>query len=440
MQVQELKKRVLEAIDEARKEIISLGEEILLQPELGYKEFKTSARVEREFRTMRLEYKKNLAVTGLKAYLPGGSGLGRVAILGELDAVVAPGHPQADPQTGAAHACGHNAQVAAMLGAGIGLWRSGVHKELDGDVVLMAVPAEEPVELEYRRRLVEEGRIRFMGGKQELIALGEFEDIDAAMMVHLSVSKDAKKATVGGTSNGFLAKLVRYVGREAHAGRCPPPGINALNAAMLGLMGIHAQRETFRDEDSIRVHPIITRGGDLVNVIPADVRMETYVRGRSIEAVLAANKKVNRALRAGAEAIGARVEITEIPGFLPVLNQPLLSQLFARNLADLLGEEAIGTETHGAGSTDMGDVMHLLPGIHPYIAAAQGRGHSEEYRIVDRDLAYLVPAKALALTAIDLLVDRAARLREVKAGYKAKYNREEYLRFWEKVVTGGETA
>ena len=439
MQVAELKKRVLAAIDEAREEIIALGEEIMAQPELGYKEFKTSALIESRFKAMGLPYKKNLAITGIKAYLPGGNGLGRVAIIGELDAVVSPGHPQADPLTGAAHACGHNAQLAAMVGAGLGLWKSGVHKELDGDVVLMAVPAEEPVELEFRRRLMEEGKIRFLGGKQEFIALGEFEDIDAAMMIHLSIPKDGKKATVGGTSNGFLAKLVRYMGKEAHAGGAPHLGINALNAALLGLMGIHAQRETFRDEDSIRVHPIITRGGDLVNVVPADVRLETYVRGRTMEAILGANKKVNRALRAGAEAIGARVEITELPGFLPVLNHPPLAEIFLTNLGEIIGPEAIGPETHGGGSTDMGDVMHLLPGIHPYIAAAQGRGHSEDYRIADPELAYIVPAKALALTAIDLLVDRAARLKEVKETFKPRFNRAEYLRFWERALAGEES-
>jgi len=99
-----------------------------------------------------------------------------------------------------------------------------------------------------------------------------------AMMVHSTGGVEDKKAFVYGGAIGFIGKTVRYKGKEAHAGAEPDKGINALNAAMLGLMAIHVQRETFRDEDQIRVHPIITKGGDLVNIVPADVRMETYVR------------------------------------------------------------------------------------------------------------------------------------------------------------------
>ncbi len=110
------------------------------------------------------------------------------------------------------------------------------------------------------------------------MAQGFFDNVDMAMMIHMAALGPDKKVIVGGTSNGFIGKLIKYKGKESHAGAAPHIGINALNAALLGLMGIHLQRETFKDEDHIRVHPIITKGGDLVNVIPADVRMETYVR------------------------------------------------------------------------------------------------------------------------------------------------------------------
>src|SRR5207244_9218026 len=93
---------------------------------------------------------------------------------------------------------------------------------------------------------------------------------------------------------------------------------NALYAAQIGLMAINAIRETFRDEDTIRVHPIITHGGSQVNVIPGEVRIETYVRGRTMEAILDANVKVDRALRAGARALGANVEIETLPGYMRV--------------------------------------------------------------------------------------------------------------------------
>lgn len=434
MTKEELKKSVVDAIDRRRDYLIELGTRLMKMPELGYKEFKTAAVVEEEIQKLGLSYRKGLAITGLKTEVKGKPGGPRVAVLGELDAVVCPGHPDADPLTGAAHACGHNGQLTTMLGVAMGLIDSGVMSSLTGDAVFMAVPAEEPVEIEYRQKLRQEGKIQFLGGKQELIALGEFDDIDMAMMVHMSVPDEGKKARMGGTANGFIAKLIKYKGKEAHAGGAPHLGTNALNAAMLGLMGIHAQRETFKDDDSIRVHPIITKGGDLVNVIPADVRIETYVRGKTIEGILDASAKVNRALRAGAMAVGAEVEVIEIPGFLPVDNDPGFSKVFRANLEAIIGADALGDGRHGTGSTDMADVMRLMPAIHPYIGGATGRGHSEDYIIEDPELAYIVPAKAMALTLVDLLCDDAAVAKKIKADYKPTFTKQSYLEMWDRLT------
>jgi metal-dependent amidase/aminoacylase/carboxypeptidase family protein len=290
------------------------------------------------------------------------------------------------------------------------------------------------MEIEYRNKLRTEGKISFLGGKQELLALGEFADTDLSMMCHLGSSPD-KRCTVGGSSNGFVGKLIRYIGKEAHAGGAPHRGINALNAAMIGLMAINANRETFQDDDHIRVHPIMTRGGDLVNIIPADVRMETYVRGKSMDAIIDANAKVSRALQAGAMAVGAEVEITDIPGYLPRLNDQTFSDTFRDNVAPLIGgEQYVGQEGHGAGSTDMGDLSHVMPALHPHIGGVEGAGHSENYRIVDENLAYIVPAKAMAMTVIDLLWDGADLAKQITAGYTPVYTRESYLAMWEQLL------
>ncbi|MDD4569883.1 MAG: hypothetical protein PHE70_07165, partial [Tepidanaerobacteraceae bacterium] len=176
MEKGKLKQRISEAIDERREQIIEIGEQIFKNPELGFKEAKTSALVKTVFKDLGLPYEDNLAITGVKALGQGKSHDVKVAIMGELDAVVSPQHPAADPITGAAHACGHNAQIAAMLGAAMGLSTSNVLHELDGDVAFIAVPAEEFVELEYRERLRDEGKIRFFGGKQEFIRIGVFDD------------------------------------------------------------------------------------------------------------------------------------------------------------------------------------------------------------------------------------------------------------------------
>jgi amidohydrolase len=427
---EEWKKRVIEAIEKRSAEVIEMGETILHHPEMGFKEVKTAALVEEKFRSLGLSYRKGLALTGVVGELPGRSRKMRLALMGELDSILVPSNPNADPVTGAAHACGHNASIAGMIAAGVGLLDSGVMKELDGDVSLMAVPAEELVELEYRNKLRQEGKLVFLAGKQEFIRLGVLDGVDMVLMFHLKEIDPIQKVLIGATHNGVIAKFIRYKGKESHAGGAPHFGINALNAAMIGLLGIHAQRETFRDEDCIRVHPIITKGGDLVNVVPADVRIETFVRGRNVEAMQDANKKVNRALKAGAMAIGAEVEILDLPGYLPSLFDHRLDQLFAANMAALLGPEAVGQAGHQTGSSDIGDISHLMPALHAYIKAGKGNLHTEDFVISDHRLAYLESAKGLALTAVDLLWDGAREGLSIKKNYQPKYSKEEYLKFW----------
>lgn len=136
--------------------------------------------------------------------------------MGELDSIIVPDHPDADPETGAAHACGHNAQIANLLGVAYGLVESGIMSELDGNVALMAVPAEEYVEVEYRLALKEQGKIEFLGGKPELVRLGAFDDISMAMLTH-QASRESGKLSVGAETNGCVVKMITYIGKAAHA-------------------------------------------------------------------------------------------------------------------------------------------------------------------------------------------------------------------------------
>lgn len=426
---EELKRAVCAEIDRASAEIFEFGDDIFDHAELGFKEERTAQKVAERFRDLGLEYRAGLALTGVKAVVPCARPGPRVAVLGELDALIVPNHPRAVPETGAAHACGHNGQLAAMLGAGIGLIRSGALAELAGAVVLFAVPAEEYVELEYRLGLRDQGKIEFLAGKPELIRLGEFDDVDIAMMVHNTPRREDGLFGVSSGNNGLLAKYIRFIGRAAHAGGAPHRGINALNAATLALSGIHFLRETFRDEDAIRVHPIITRGGDVVNIVPSDVRMETFVRGKTLEAYVDAARKVDRALRAGAYAIGAAVEITTLPGYAPLRNDPRLVEIFKQNAISLVGAENWAEGYHRAGSTDMGDLGLIRPVVHPYAGGAAGTPHGADYEIVDRAAFYLNPAKALAMTVVDLLADDAALGRQVLEQSKPAFTKESYLAF-----------
>ncbi len=440
---EELKQRICASIDRRKVKIERIGDHIMAHPETGFKEVETAELVSKTMDEFGIAHEVGLGITGVKGVLKGTRPGPTVALIGELDSLVVSDHPMADAKTGAAHACGHNAQIAGLVGAMMGMVDSRVIEDLAGTVVFFAVPAEEYVEVEYRLGLVKEGKLGLLGGKPELVRLGCFDDVDMALMIHTHSDPDMKKVATAPSSNGCLVKMIRFLGRAAHAGGAPHEGINALNAAHVALAGIHAQRETFRDQDTIRVHPIITKGGDIVNVVPAEVRMETYVRGKTNEAILEANKKVDRALRAGALAVGAKVEIETLPGYMPMRNDPSLQEVFKANSEVLFGADEYCEVGHRTGSTDMGDLAHIMPAIHPYMAGATGPGHSAEWHISDKQMGYIGPAKSLALAAVDLLYGEAEKAVEILKDFQPAMTKEEYLRFQNRVfrteVFDGET-
>jgi amidohydrolase len=428
---EELKQRVCAAIDAHAQHLIdTVGEVVYRDPELGFKEVKTSKLVAAEFQRLGLGYEEQLGLTGLKTVVSGGRPGPTVGVIGELDSVLVPDWVYANPETGAAHCCGHNAQLTTMLGVATGLLRSGVLEELAGNVAFFAVPAEETVEYEFRSGLRASGQIEFFSGKAELIRLGAFDDIDMAMMVH-AMGDDAMPVIAGitGSANGFVGKQARFIGKAAHAGGEPHKGINALYAAQLALSAINAQRETYQDADTVRIHPILTRGGDLVNVIPSDVRLETMVRGRTAEAIADASAKADRALKAGALAMGATVEITTLAGDMPETNHAGLRQVFKENFLSMYGPDQWEEWDHDSGSSDMGDLAHLMPTIQPNVAGFSGTFHGSDFALVDQYLAYVLPAKLMAMTVIDLLAGDAAGAKAILDEYTPLMTKEEYLAF-----------
>ena len=428
---EELKKNVCDVIEHNAEQIIAVAKNIAKNPETGFREVETAKLLTRKLTEMGIEFKDGLAITGVKALLNDNVGGPTVSVLGELDALIVPANPNANPQTGAAHACGHNAQIGMLVGVALGLKEAGALPSLSGKVALMAVPAEEYIEIEYRDGLRREGKLSYLGGKPELIKLGHFDNVDMAIMTHTGKERDGYLIGArGGTSNGSIAKRIEFIGKGAHAGAAPHEGVNALNAATIALSAIHTQRETFKDEDTIRVHPIITKGGGSVNAVPDDIRVETFVRGKTIEAILDANEKVDRALRAGALAVGGSVRITTLPGYFPMISDPVLRDLFASNAAALLGEEKvipIDPGHHGTGSTDLGDLSHIMPCLCGYCAGATGMMHGSDFVIENYQLAVVTPAKVMAMMIIDLLADDAKTAKDILAEYKPPMTKQEYL-------------
>lgn len=430
MTKEELKAALCAAIEKRLEDIRAIGLSIAEEPELGYKEVKTSAKVQEAFDRLGIAYETGFGVTGVKARLAGAGHRRTVALLGELDAIVCREHPMSDPVTGAAHCCGHNVQIANLVAVAMAVKDVDAMKYLGGDLVLFAVPAEEYVEIEYRNKLREEKKIEFLGGKAQIIAEGGFDDVDMALQMHVDPATHPEgNFQVGNTSNGFIGKLITYRGKAAHAAGAPDKGVNALNACMMGVMGVNAIRETFREDDCVRFHPIINSGGDLVNVVPDYVKMESYVRASNLPAMKDVNARINRALQAGAMALGAECDIHDLAGYLPMKPDENFRAVLRANAQKIFGAEFVTEGEHAAGSTDMGDVSHLMPVVHPWVGCVSGVLHGANYRLTDEKTAFTKTPQVLASTIVDLLWDNAAEAERICAAHKPELTKAEYLEY-----------
>ncbi len=422
-------RRISEIIDQNRDAIICFANDIFTHAELGYKEFRTSEKF-KDVLTKHLNHvEDDLAITGAKGYLNENKKDNfSLALIGELDALKIPAYKFANPETGGAHCCGHHAQLAGVVGALLALSDPEIAKELDGQVVFLAAPAEEYGEAEFKNQLIASGKIAYGGGKCELIREGAFDDIDAALAHHISPDG----LSVGsGSSNGFVAKVIRIKGKASHAVGAPHKGINALDAAALGLQALAFNNKTFRDEDCVRVHPILTKGGDLVNVTPEEAVLETLVRAKTNDAILDAARKTDRSFKAGAYALGAGYRIETAPGYLPSIGQSFPDELI-EIIAEAAGKEPkiLSPASHGGGSTDVGDVQHLLPVLTFHTGGVSGGLHQTDFSVDDEEEAYVLTAKLFALSAYRLLRNGAALGKKIKQAYKPVFqNKEEYIEF-----------
>ena len=408
------------AVAKHRQLIFDALDYIWKNPETGYKEWKTHAYLEEAF--AKLGYELTLAgdIPGFTALLDTGREGPTIAVFGEMDSLICENHPDADPETGAVHSCGHCAQAAALLGLAAALTEPGILDEMCGKILLVAVPAEELIEIEYREELYKKGIIKYFGGKPEFMSRGLLDGVDMAMMIHTSGSKEFE-GSINGGSNGCIAKSVIFRGVSAHAGGAPHLGVNALYAANLGLNAINALRETFQDANHVRVHPIITAGGKAVNAIPDEVRLESYVRGASMASIIDANRKVNRALAASAAAIGAKVQLRDIPGYCPRTQPMDAIELMQQAMEQVLDKVVVKPTAWGGGCTDMGDISTVMPALHPYVAGATGESHGNNYYIENPELACVKSAQVQLVFLALALGNGAEKAKSIIANYKPTY-------------------
>lgn len=411
------------AILSSRDSILGLAKRLEAIPEAGFQEFHTKEELVARIEALGLKAELGLARTGLRATV-GPAGAPHVVLLADMDALPTRGAPG-----GIMHSCGHHAQMTVMMAAFEALCACGVPQKWGFRLSFVGAPAEEYTQIDFRKELRAKGEINYLSGKQEMIRLGIFDDVACVLKYHSMADSPARAATVNGTLNGFVAKQARFIGKAAHSGAAPDQGINALNAATLALAAIHAQRETFRDDDHIRVHPILKESGMTVNTVPDRALIETYVRGATIDAIRRAAAKVDRALAAGAMAVGAGLELSTTPGYQPFLPSPALGELLAASTLRFLPAESVELHDHSYASDDIGDIATLLPACQLGFSGFSGTIHGADFKVCDVDRAYVLPSRILANLVLELGANGGEKAAEIKVHFVPTMDKASYLAY-----------
>ena len=387
--LEDVKARIDAVVEQHADVLLDASHRIHERPELGFDEHfahdvLTEVLAEAGLQVTRSAYGLDTAFEARA-----GSGGPVIAVLCEYDALPVIGH-----------ACGHN--VIGTAGVGAGIAAAAVAEELGGTVVVLGTPAEEGG-----------------GGKIVMAQRGAFDGVDAALMVH--------PAGLDLTRFGAIAiqqLKMTYRGRAAHAAAAPQAGRNALDAAVLGYVNVAALRQHIRPDE--RVHGIFTEAGDAPNVVPELASTTWYVRSPTVRGLEKLKARVLACLEAGATAAGCSVEHEWIdPAFANMVDNAPMIDLYAANLARTGRSIADPTGMDGiVGSTDMGNVSHVVPSIHPMIAVSPPSVaiHTQDFvRYAggpEGDQAVLDGARAMAATVADLWADPAA-LDRVKAAFSA---------------------
>lgn len=391
-EVHQLKHRVQVEVDRLTPDLVAVSRFLHANPELAYEERQaaellTDILEQHGFTMQRGVANLPTAFTGLA-----GSGAPRIAFLAEYDAL-----------PGLGHACGHNLIGTASLGAALAV-RS-VLDRVAGSVFLVGCPAEEKG-----------------GGKIALVEAGIFAGTDAAMLVHPSNRTEMVKLALG-----MRELMVEFFGKASHAAAAPDQGVNALDAAVLAYAGIGVMRQQVRSD--ARIHGIITHGGQAPNIIPEYAAARYYVRALDLAYMDDLFGRVVGCCEAAAQATGCRVKLTsagkDYQPYKPVYS---FAELFQRNLESLGETVDQGPVDRELGSTDVGNVSQAVPTIQPMVqicprevachmaafadAAASDAGHR----------AMFAAAKAMAMTALDLLTEPAA-LERVAAEFRGQASR-----------------
>ena len=374
-----LKARACAAIDAEAGGLVELSLRIHANPEVAYHEVQASAWLTDYLGGHGFDVTRGIADLPTAFRATAGSGRPAVGILAEYDAL-----------PGIGHGCGHNIIATSGVGAGVGV--RAVIDDLGGCVQVIGTPAEE-----------------VYGGKVAMVRAGAFDGLDAAMMTH-----PGTREAVHAMALACAEVEVIYHGREAHAAAQPENGINALEALILAYNAINSLRQHVRR--TARIHGVITDGGQAPNIVPGRAAASFLVRALDDAYLEEMKGRVVACFEAGAKATGAALELRWNPNQYAAMNTNApLAEAHRLNLSKLGREVPVPETPRPMGSTDMGNVSKVVPGIHPTIAIAppEVNGHSPQFAKYAASeagqRAVVDAAKALAMTAIDVLTDEALR-------------------------------
>jgi len=385
----EVKAAAKEKLDASRLRILELSHRIHANPEYGYREKKAVAWITEFLSEAGFHVETGIFDISTAFSAKVGGGPLHVSICAEYDAL-----------PGIGHACGHNIIAAAAVGAGIALAEAADKVDLTLEVI--GTPAEESGNA---------------GGKILLLERGAFNGVHAAMMIHPAPFNALTPKIIAASMFD-----VRYTGREAHASSYPEVGINAADALTVAQTAIGLLRQHILPTD--RIHGIITKGGDAPNIVPANTAARYLVRGDTLARLEELRPRVYACFEAGALATGAKLEI--VGGNKPyadMIHDPDIAELFRRN-SESLGrsfEEADAAIKKAAASTDMGNVSHVIPSIHPMISIDSLPAVNHQKEFADKcatdsaDQAVYDGALAMAWTAIDLATEDSVRNRLISS-------------------------
>lgn len=371
---------VTEAVRSWSDRLVALSHGLHDEPETALQEHRSAARIGDLLETAGFTVTRGVADLPTALVATRGSGDLVIGFCAEYDAL-----------PGIGHACGHNVNGAAAVGAALAL--AAVADEIDLTVKLIGTPAEEDI-----------------GGKVLLLDAGVFDDVAAAMMVHA-----APDDSVGASSLAIGAWDITYRGKPSHAALAPWEGINALDAMTVAHTAVGLLRQQL--PPGVVVHGIVTDGGQAVNVIPARTRARCEVRAPTVEQLGEAWRRVRACFEAGALATGAELELRPHgKDFADLRQDPDMTDVYVRALGEL-GRTAMSRYGETMASTDMGNVSQLIPTIHPTIGydTDGAKQHTPEFTAFGKspgaDRAVLDGATALALTGAGLATSQAQRSR-----------------------------